>query len=246
MSKTFDVANFNVNLYDSILAQGLSAGIGEREKRVCIEAAICQVLGLPHGDDPQCVAPAVRAFKIALNDKHWSSPQARAKGLRDLGLAQLGSIDTINSAQFAKRLSEQTIRILIPTLFRELFSGNLKLLAHADRCEKEGTPTAAYVAADAAYVAAAYARAAVKRAAYANDAAYAVAAAYANDAAYSAAATNSAAHADAAAYANDAAYYSDAAPDDADKYLILSAKIALDILKEMGSPGVTLLTTGDL
>ena len=232
MSKTFDVANFNVNLYDSILAQGLSAGIGEREKRVCIEAAICQVLGLPHGDDPQCVAPAVRAFKIALNDKHWSSPQARAKGLRDLGLAQLGSIDTINSAQFAKRLSEQTIRILIPTLFRELFSGNLKLLAHADRCEKEGTPTAAYVAADAAYVAA-HARAAVKRAAYANDAAY------------SAAATNSAAHADAAAYANDAAY-SDAAPDDADKYLILSAKIALDILKEMGSPGVTLLTTGDL
>ena len=233
MSKTFDVANFNVNLYDSILAQGLSAGIGEREKRVCIEAAICQVLGLPHGDDPQCVAPAVRAFKIALNDKHWSSPQARAKGLRDLGLAQLGSIDTINSAQFAKRLSEQTIRILIPTLFRELFSGNLKLLAHADRCEKEGTPTAAYVAADAATNSAAHARAAVKRAAYANDAAY------------SAAATNSAAHADAAAYANDAAY-SDAAPDDADKYLILSAKIALDILKEMGSPGVTLLTTGDL
>ena len=231
MSKTFDVANFNVNLYDSILAQGLSAGIGEREKQVCIEAAICQVLGLPHGDDPQCVAPAVRAFKIALNDKHWSSPQARAKGLRDLGLAQLGSIDTINSAQFAKRLSEQTIRILIPTLFRELFSGNLKLLAHADRCEKEGTPTAAYVAADAAYVAA-HADAAVKRVAYANVAAY------------SAAATNSAA--DAAAYANDAAYYSDAAPDDADKYLILSAKIALDILKEMGSPGVTLLTTGDL
>ena len=196
MSKTFDVANFNVNLYDSILAQGLSAGIGEREKRVCIEAAICQVLGLPHGDDPQCVAPAVRAFKIALNDKHWSSPQARAKGLRDLGLAQLGSIDTINSAQFAKRLSEQTIRILIPTLFRELFSGNLKLLAHADRCEKEGTPTAAYDAADAA--------------------------------------TNS------AAYATTAAAYA------ADKYLILSAKIALAILKEMGSPGVTLLTTGDL
>ena len=238
MSKTFDVANFNVNLYDSILAQGLSAGIGEREKRVCIEAAICQVLGLPHGDDPQCVAPAVRAFKIALNDKHWSSPQARAKGLRDLGLAQLGSIDTINSAQFVKRLSEQTIRILIPTLFREIFPNNSELLMHADRCEKEGTPTAAYVAADAAYSDAAHARAAAYAAAYA-------AVAYANDAAYSAAATNSAAHADAAAYANDAAY-SDAAPDDADKYLILSAKIALDILKEMGSPGVTLLTTGDL
>ena len=198
MSKTFDVANFNVNLYDSILAQGLSAGIGEREKRVCIEAAICQVLGLPHGDDPQCVAPAVRAFKIALNDKHWSSPQARAKGLRDLGLAQLGSIDTINSAQFAKRLSEQTIRILIPTLFREIFPNNSELLMHADRCEREGTCTADFAAAAAA-----------------------------------------------AAYANDAAY-SDAAPDDADKYLILSAKIALDILKEMGSPGVTLLTTGDL
>ena len=58
-------------------------------------------------------------------------------------------------------------------------------------------------------------------------------------------AADAAAYAAAAAYANGAAY-SDAAPDDADKYLILSAKIALDILKEMGSPGVTLLTTGDL
>ena len=116
--KKFDVAKF-----DSILARGLCRGMGTRGKQVCIEAAICQTLGLPHGDDPGCVAHSVRHFKICLNDAHWSSPKARAKGLRDLGIAQLGSKDTIDDAMFRKILFEKTVRVLIPALFRNLFPG---------------------------------------------------------------------------------------------------------------------------
>src|ERR1700757_5200922 len=97
----FDLSKFNVKEFDRILACGLSHGLGIRGQQVCIEAAICQVLDLPHGDDPGCVDDAVRSFKITLNDSNWSSPQARAKGLRDLGLAQLGSKGVIYSQEFA-------------------------------------------------------------------------------------------------------------------------------------------------
>src|SRR6516164_1788792 len=50
--KTFDIKTFDVTKFDRILSAGLSSGLGERGGQVCIEAAICQTLGLPHGDDP--------------------------------------------------------------------------------------------------------------------------------------------------------------------------------------------------
>ena len=61
---------------------GLCSGVGKPILgKMCVEAAVCYALGLPHGDDPDCVALALRAFKIKLNDKIWSSNEARAKGL---------------------------------------------------------------------------------------------------------------------------------------------------------------------
>ena len=105
----FDIGTFDVKLYDKIIARGLSTGVGRRDGQMCIEAAICTVLGLDHGDDPKCVAASVRSFKISLNDSQWSSTEARAAGLRDLGLAQLGSLGVVDD------------------------------LAAADRCEAEGT-----------------------------------------------------------------------------------------------------------
>lgn len=186
---TFDLTKFDVPKFDAILARGLSAGKGEQEGQMCIEAAICSTLGLPHGDDPGCVAVSVRSFKIALNDKNWSSPQARAAGLRDLGLAQLGSQGTVDSVEFSKRLSHKVISILLPMFIRELFPLNQALLDAAIVCEKEGTSASAR----ALYTAA-------------------VSAAYAGG----------------------------------DKYLLLDAKLALDVLKELNSPGVALLNTGEL
>ena len=69
---------------------GLSHGLGKAKPGfMCVEAAVCYALGLPHGDDPGCVSPAIRSLKITLNDRYWSSNEARAKGLRRLALAQL-------------------------------------------------------------------------------------------------------------------------------------------------------------
>lgn len=51
---------------------GLVQGVGQPAPgQMCVEAAVCFALGLPHGDNPPCVAPAVRALKIRLNDAAW-------------------------------------------------------------------------------------------------------------------------------------------------------------------------------
>jgi hypothetical protein len=234
---------------DAILARGLSHGLGTQGAQVCVEAAICEAMGLPHGDDPGCVAADVREFKIRLNDSPWSSPIARAVGMRDLAIAQLGTGNSLSVGQFAGLVAEKTIRVLIPTLFRDVLSHDVQCMAAADLCEKEGSKEAAAEAAEAAEAANAYAAA---DAAYAADAADAAANAVYN-AAY--AATTAADAADAAANAAANASYAAATAaanavnavnavgigDDQDKYLLLSAKLALDSLIELKAPGVAYL-----
>ncbi len=239
--QNFNPETFDLKTYDALIARGLSSGVGKRDGQMCIEAVICTALGLPHGDDPQCVAASVRSFKIALNDKKWSSPEARAAGLRDLGLAQLGSLGVVSDKDFVKKLSEKLIRVLIPTLLRELYPQDsfstwrsAKILGLALRCELEGTikvarETRDFLQSDAA----ADAAAAASAAAYAAYAAYDAA-----DAADAAAAFYPNA-ASAAAYAAYAAAAAAAAAGD--KYLKLGASLALEVLRDLKSPGCQLL-----
>jgi hypothetical protein len=184
--------------------------------QMCIEAAVNYAMGLPHGDEPACVAPALRRLKIRLNDSRWSSNTARAKGLRRLGLAQLGSAGVLDEVEFAKRCARLAIQTCVPQALRaaaSLFKDGAKkerLLAAADLCERSPTEANARSAKDAA--GAAYA------AAYAADAADAAAAA-----AY------------AAAYAADAA--DAAAAYAADRSLAAFAEGVVQILVEMKAPG---------
>ena len=201
----------------TVVDAGLSHGMGDPTPgNMCIEAAVCYALGMPHSDDPKCVArlrrSALRRLKIRLNDSAWSSKTARAKGMRRLALAQLGSAGVLDEAEFVKRVVRLAIQVYVPLALRAAASmkGNK---AHKDALESaaaacEAEPTrehavqaraAADAAADAAYAAA-------------DDAAYA--AAYAAYAAADAAADDAA---DAAAYAADAAAYAAyaAAADDA-------------------------------
>ena len=211
----FDLTSFDVERYNTLLSHGLSKGLGlPLPGEMCIEAVICNVMGLEHSDDPMCVADSVRKFKIHLNDKNWSSNVARAKGLHDLGLAQLGSLGTVNDTLFSKKLMEKIIRVLLPNLFRRVFLSDDKCLAAALVCEMEGTGSSARDAAEAAY--AVYA---------AVEAAYATTAAYAVEAATTA-----------AAYVANTA---NAVPKD--YYLNLVATLAVEVLRDLKSPGCTLL-----
>lgn len=83
-----------------IVDKGLVSGLGQPiPGDMCIEAAVCFALGLPHGDNPPCVGEEVRKCKITLNDEPWTSNAARAKGMRAVAIAQLGS-NTIDQQVF--------------------------------------------------------------------------------------------------------------------------------------------------
>jgi hypothetical protein len=210
---------------------GLVSGLGNpRPGQMCVEAAVCYALGLPHGDLPPCVGDAVRTFKIRLNDARWSSNQARARGMRKLAIAHLGS-DTIDQAAFTEKVTEGVIRLVVSLALRDaarvhhLAEHREALEAAAVRCQDEGTR-------DAAQEACTVARAAAAAAAAVADATSAAIAAYATDAA-DAADPATAAHAAACAHA---AYATDAAAR-RDAVLRLVAEIGLEALIDLQSRG---------
>ena len=198
---------------------GLTSGKGKPiPGQLCIEAAVCLALGLPHDDNPPCVGDAVRSFKIQLNDCNWSTNQARAKGMRKLAVAQLGS-DTIDQKEFAKLLALKTVQRIVPGALRAAAKVQnkehaAKLEDCAKACEASKDLNAASDAARAASDAARAARAAsdASYASYASDAARA-----ASDAARAARAASDASYAsyasDAARAASDAARAARAASD---------------------------------
>ena len=67
-----------IKKFDAIVARGFCAGKGSPDGQMCVEAAITQAMGLPFSDEPSCVEPVIRTYKIILNDAKWSSPEARA------------------------------------------------------------------------------------------------------------------------------------------------------------------------
>ena len=251
MTITLDHATRIVDL----LTHGLVKGIGIQEPgKMCVEAAVCYALGLPHSDDPGCVSPVLRRLKISLNDARWSSNIARAEGLKRLALVQLGSKGVLDDGEFVRRVIDVTIRRIVPVALRAAARVNPRHAAAletcATRCEQDGTQEscnkAKRVIADAsadAYTSAASASAFASAAA--ADAAYA-----ATSAADAAASVSSASAADAAAAAADAAdsdadaaeaaaaYAADAAyAHTRDRVLADYAEWIVEILIDMDAPG---------
>ena len=224
-----------------VVDAGLVSGLGvAKPGKMCVEAAICYALELPHGDQPECVANCIRRYKIRINDAAWSSNAARTAGMRRAAIAQLGSefLDLPENRQlrkeFVMHLAEQVIRQILPVTLRATalrFKDKIHagaIVEAALRCENEGTREAAENARKAC------------RAAYA---AYAAAAAYAADAAAYAADAAAADAADAAAYAADAAAYAaDAAAAYArakarDEILNIAAEICVQACIKFKTPG---------
>ena len=233
----------------SIVDAGLSGGLGSpKPGEMCVEAAVCYALGLPHGDDPKCVHPTVRRFKISLNDRSWSSNAARARGMRELAIAQLGTNDpTFDSKVFVNVLVTETIRQIVPLALRAL----LKLPALAKwhdalevaskTCEVTPNLAAAQAARDLAKKASASDADASAYAAYAADAsaaAYAYASSASAASAYAVAAANASAS---SAYAADASAYASAYASARDSVLSLCARIGIQALRAGKAHGITLL-----
>lgn len=98
---------------------GLSDGVGEPiPGKMCVEAAVCYAMGQEHNDDPICVHSAVREGKIILNDNGWSTPKARANGMRRLAVAQLGST-CIDGDLFLDTFASNLMKLLLPDAIKE-------------------------------------------------------------------------------------------------------------------------------
>src|SRR6185437_5313099 len=202
---------------------GLCSGVGiPVPGQMCVEAAVCYALGQEHGDEPVCVSPALREFKIGLNDSQWSSNATRAKGMRRLALVQLGTAGTLDDVEFSKQLAEMAIRVVVPIALRA--TGIATLEAYALRCEQEGTEEAASYAASAASYAASAAGAA-RAASYAAGAARAAS--------------------DAARAARAASYAAGAARAAGDAVLSKVAEAVVQILIGLGAAGAQWLSLTD-
>jgi hypothetical protein len=192
-----------------VLKHGLVRGKGDpKPGEMCVEAAVCFAMGLPHSDEPPCVGSAVRSFKITLNDSHWSSDMARANGMRRIAIAQLGS-NEIDQNVFVKELARLTIKKIVPIALRAAAKIHPEqkhkdaMEAAAVGCEEKGSEDAASAASYAA-----------------------------SAASYAANAANAASYA-----ASDAANAADAASAAGDEVLCLMAEIGVEVLQVAGSPG---------
>jgi hypothetical protein len=164
--------------------QGLVSGLGlPKPGSMCVEAAVCYALGLPHNDDPGCVDPAIRSLKIRLNDSGWSSPALRAAGLRRLAILQLGTKGLFDSRLFSQKVALFTINVILADCLQKI-----GLLKEAEDCRQARSLAAAKAATWAAAGAVeAAAGAAAEAAAWAVEAAAWAAAGAAEAAAWAAA-----------------------------------------------------------
>jgi hypothetical protein len=166
-----DIARKVLTAVDAGLVRGLGT---QAPGKMCVEAAVCYAMGLPHGDEPTCVSPALRKFKIGLNDAYWSSDSARARGMRRLAIAQLGSAGALDDIRFVTLLAAKAGEWAQGA--KSTCSSAAAAAADADAARAAdaaaaayGPRYAAYAAAAAAYAAAAAAFAAAFAAGAARD-----------------------------------------------------------------------------
>jgi hypothetical protein len=129
-----------------IVDAGFTKGLGNPEAgQLCVEAAVCLAVGEEHNARPSCIGAAVRDYLVILNDADgWGTNAERARGLRRLAVAQLGS-NTVDQKCFAESIVLKGVNSLYPPLvsiFKKSEQGCInkygenyvgKLLREADR-----------------------------------------------------------------------------------------------------------------
>lgn len=224
--------------FDEALSRGLCSGLGDRNGQMCVEAALCYALGESHSDFPSCVPESFALAKQRLNDANWSSSEARANGMRAVGIAQLGSKEVVDELEFFKRYQEKTIRVLLPMLALDICPNNISVSTAALKCETEGSTAAAYALSDALWKAAKQQAAAAPAALRTAAAARPEVAAVSSRAAAAPVADSAGRRRGAASVVAAAAYHAQLAwGKNDDKYLLLSARLMLECFQELGSPG---------
>jgi len=116
MTETFTITKDFVDKLLGVVDAGLCSGMGRQEPgQMCVEAAVCYAMGLPHGDKPTCVSGSVRHLKVHLNDTiGWVCNESRAHGLREIAIAQLGSAGAVDDRLFINAFLQRVIKYVVP------------------------------------------------------------------------------------------------------------------------------------
>lgn len=105
----------------SVVDKGLTSGMGvPKAGFMCVEAAVCYAFGEEHSDEPKCVNQIIRNAKIEINDLSWSSKKARARGMRRIAIAQLGSLN-VDGKDWNTTYKEYCKKY-IPNIIKSIFS----------------------------------------------------------------------------------------------------------------------------
>lgn len=102
-----------------VVDAGLCSGLGRPEPgHMCVEAAVAYALGLPFNDTPECVDKTLSGVKVALNDcLDYVSYEDRAKVLRRIAVAQIGSAGVLDIGDLILKVAQLTVKhAWVPTV----------------------------------------------------------------------------------------------------------------------------------
>ena len=108
----------------------------------CAMEFLAKIAGEPWTDKPQCVHPTLGAYCRGMNDATWPSDGNRTETMLPL-LAEVFGTNNLNID--ARRIAEQTIRVIVPIALEaaaELHHDEIHkavLRAAAERCRVEGS-----------------------------------------------------------------------------------------------------------
>lgn len=133
----------------AVVDQGLCNGLGDRVPgQMCAEAAVGYIFGDATEDRPVCVAESLRRLVVCLNDAPWSNNSERARGMRRLTIAQLGTDTEFDEWLFAGCLSEQVTRSILSRMLGTLSTfcepQQSRLMDAATRCLTTGSAFSTY------------------------------------------------------------------------------------------------------
>jgi len=215
-----------IQQFDSLIAPGLAPTDYHRDNLENAQSALCLSLGLHRWARPENILLSAWGYVSRLNGLPWSSPEARAAGLRDITIAQLGSRGVASDANFVHLVEAKLFSILLPRLFRRKMYDTMNDEWLIQRCEKYADLRSAKEAADS--VGARYVSSWLNMLAVCWDEGFLADRAHAVETG------------DYIPWIAKHAQASDATATQ-DEYLLLAAGLGLETLRELRSPGCSLI-----
>lgn len=125
----FDITEDMAKKVLKVVKKGLTSGGGEPVLgQMCVEQAVAFALEYEYNDAPKCVEAEIRSTKITINDMSgiWDTNKQRAKDLKRIAIAQLGSKNVVSKKDFDAGVKKLVFMKYAPRLIQvDIDNGSL-------------------------------------------------------------------------------------------------------------------------